>query len=142
MKRDKYDILMSKLIRERAGWVCEWPTCGVYYPEGTARRGLEHSHIWGRAKHSVRWFPDNGIALCTGHHRYVTAHPIEHRALAAELLGWPRYEALELKFNTTRRWKPGEKDELYVQMKRALKDMEERRSMGHTGRLEFYLEIA
>ena len=140
MKRDKFDRLMSNLIRERANWTCE--RCETYYPEGH-RSGLEHSHIWGRAKHSVRWFPDNGLALCTGCHRHMSAHPIEHRALAAHILGWPRYQALHLKSNTTRRWKPWEKDELYKQMKLALKDMEERRAMGHLwGRLEFYLDIA
>ena len=130
---------MSNLIRERANWTCEW--CETYYPEGH-RGGLEHSHIWGRARHSVRWLPENGIALCTGHHRYVTAHPIEHQAFALEKLGQERYDALELRANTTRRWKPWEKDELYVQMKDAMADMIERRMMGHTGRLEFYLEIA
>lgn len=141
MKRDKFDKLMSELIRERAGWACEWPTCGVYYPEG-ARSGLEHSHFWGRRRNSVRWEPDNGLALCTGHHRYAGSNPYEHKKVVAVLLGEERYAALKLKSNTTRRWKAWEKVALYEQMKAALKDMKERRAMGHAGRLEFYLEAA
>ena len=139
MKRDKYDKLMSNLIRERANWTCE--RCEMYYPEGH-RGGLEHSHIWGRRRHSIRWEPDAGIALCTGCHREVGSNHDAHEALARSILGDERYAEMKLLANTTRKWKPWEKDELYVQMKLALKDMEERRSMGHTGRLEFYLEIA
>ena len=139
MKRDKFDDRMSILIRERDAWTCQWPTCGVVYPEG-ARGGLEHSHIFGRARHSVRWSPINGIALCTGHHRYAGANPIEHQAFAKEFLGKERYAALKLKANTTKRWTDKQKTELYAQMKSALKDMQERRAMGHMGRLEFYLE--
>ena len=139
MKRDKFDIAMSNLIRERADWTCE--RCFTYYPEGN-RSGLEHSHIWGRRRHSVRWFPDDGIALCTGCHSFVGSNPDEHKAFARDILGEKRYAALQLKANTTRRWKPWEKVELYAQMKAALKDMKERRAMGHEGRLEFYLEVA
>ncbi len=137
MKRDKFDILMSELIRERADWTCE--RCNHYYPAG-CRGGLEHSHIWGRARHSVRWFPDNGLALCTGCHRFVGSNPDEHKMLARTALGEKRDAALRLRANTPRRWKPWEKVELYTQMKAALKDMQERRAMGHVGRLEFYLE--
>lgn len=141
MKRDKFDKLMSVLIRERVNWVCEWPSCGVHYPQGH-RKGLQHSHIWGRRRHSVRWFPDNGAALCTGHHSFVSANPTEHKAFALQLLGQERYDALLLKANVVRKWRPDEKIALYAQMKAALKDMQDRRAMGHTGRLEFYLEAA
>ncbi len=138
MKRNKYDRLMSQLIRERADWTCEWPTCGVRYPEGS--RGLEHSHHWGRRRHSVRWAPENGAALCTGHHRYADSNPDEHKTFIRGLLGTDGYDALLLKANTARRWKAWEKAGLYEQMKAALNDMKERRAMGHTGRLEFHLE--
>ena len=139
MRRDKFDKLMSDLIRERANWACE--RCSTYHPVGS-RGGLEHSHIWGRRRHSVRWFPDNGLALCTGCHRFIGSNPDEHKELARAILGNERYDALQLKANTTRRWKPWEKVELYAQMKAALKSMQERRAMGLAGRLEFYLEVA
>ncbi len=139
MKRDKFDIAMSNLIRERANWTCE--RCNTYYPEGQ-RSGLEHSHIWGRRRHSVRWEPDNGMALCTGCHSFVSSNPDDHKKLARLKFGTRRYNEIRLQANSIRRWNPWEKVELYAQMKAALKDMQERRAMGLTGRLEFYLEIA
>ena len=139
MKRDKYDKLMSNLIRERANWTCEFPTCGKYYPEGE-RRGIEHSHIWGRRRHSVRWEPDNGICLCTGHHSFVGSNHDEHEALARSILGDERYDSLKLRANTTRRWKPWEKDELHARMKSELSRMEGLRNEGFTGRIDFWLD--
>ena len=137
MKRDKYDILMSKLIRERANWTCE--RCMKFYPEGH-RGGLEHSHIWGRRRHAIRWEPDAGIALCTGCHREVGSNHDMHEELARSVLGDKRYEEMKLLANTTRRWKPWEKVELYTNMKSELTRMEGLRSEGFIGRIDFTLE--
>ena len=138
MKRDKFDIAMNNLIRERAGWVCE--RCGKYYPEGN-RGGLEHSHIWGRRRHSVRWEPDNGMALCTGCHRHVSANPRDHETLAISVFGEKRCAEVKVQANSVRRWKPWEKDALHKKMKSELKRMEAMRADGVTGRIEFNLEI-
>lgn len=137
MRRDKYDILMSSLIRERANWQCE--RCKREYPEGH-RAGLEHSHIWGRRRHSVRWEPDNGMALCTGCHRYIGANHDEHEALALKILGEERYNEIRLKANTVRRWKAWEKVALYKRMKAELARMKALRMEGVTGRIEFRLD--
>ncbi len=136
MKRDKFDKMMSDLIRCRANWTCE--RCGKEYPEGH-RGGLEHSHIWGRRRHSVRWEPDNGLALCTGCHRHVSANPIDHEWLAGLRLGKTRCAEIRLQANSVRRWKKWEKDELYEKMKSEFKRMEALRAGGETGRIEFAL---
>lgn len=138
MKRDKYDRMMSLLIRERADWICE--RCGALFPDrGRGAAGLEHSHCWGRRRHSVRWEPDNGIALCTGCHRYVSSYPEVHTRLAEQIFGEKRCGEIRLQANTTRRWKLWEKDELYSKMKSELKRMEALRAQGVTGRIEFEL---
>ena len=139
MKRDKFDAKFSNLVRERAAWRCEYPTCGKHYPLGNTA-GLECSHIWGRRRHSVRWEPDNALALCTGHHRHVSAHPIEHHEIAVEKLGSLRCHALERQANSVKRWKPWEKAELYKKMKSELKRMKILRDEGETGRIEFDLD--
>lgn len=134
MKRDKFDIAMSDLVRGRANWTCE--RCHTPYPEGH-RRGLECSHIFGRRRHSVRWFPDNCLSLCTGCHRHVSSYPEEHRELAISILGMDRYAALKLKAAETRKWTKLEKDEMYFRMKMELKRMQALRDGGETGRIEF-----
>lgn len=136
MKRSKEDILFSKLVRERAGWTCE--RCLKYYPEGK-RQGLHCSHIWGRARHSVRWEPLNALALCYGCHQHVTSHPEVHKILARDVLGEEKYEHLLKLANTTRKWARGEKEDLYQKMKCELKRMESLRSNGSRSRLEFCL---
>lgn len=139
MKRDKLDIVFSNLVRERPGWVCE--RCETYYPEGR-RGGLECSHVFGRGRHSVRWDERNAFALCTGCHRFFTAHPAEHHLFALDRMGEDAFSQLRLDSNSLKRRTKNQKEKLYQRLKAALTDMKERRAMGHQGRLEFHLEAA
>lgn len=94
IKRDKYDIKMSLLVRMKSGGRCE--KClkikGV--------KGLENSHFHGRRKKSVRWSLDNCSALCHGCHRYFTENPADHTAWMIKKLGIDRFNLLTLQANT------------------------------------------
>lgn len=57
----KLDIAWSKLVKLRAGNQCEY--CGK-------RDYLNSHHIFSRSKRSTRWYPQNGICLCVGHHTF------------------------------------------------------------------------
>lgn len=56
IKRDKTDILFSKLIRERDDHTCQY--CG------NETRKMECSHYWGRGNRATRWSPMNCDCLC------------------------------------------------------------------------------
>lgn len=137
MKRDKMDIIFSKLVRERANWTCE--VCGTHYPEGK-RQGLECSHFFTRSKRSTRWHPKNAAAHCTKCHFHLGGNPIEFAEWIEGHLGKPEAEALRLKANTPLKFTKTMKADLYQEMKAEMSRLEALRSEGETGRLEFELE--
>jgi hypothetical protein len=92
IRRDKYDALFSDLVRERADWTCE--RCNREFRHD--RGSLHCSHIFGRAKQSIRVHPDNALAHCTSCHRHLEQHPIEFAEHAREILGQQRYDRLRL----------------------------------------------
>lgn len=72
--RDKYALnLWSNFIRDRAGRRCE--RCGTGEEQLLSMGwSLQGAHIEGRRKRSVRYHPDNGIALCAGPGKYGGCH--------------------------------------------------------------------
>ena len=74
------DALWSQLVK--VGGVCVaaiprgGPQSSVTLREGTAMclGGLEAAHVVPRKHRSTRWLPENGRAICHGHHRYFTGH--------------------------------------------------------------------
>lgn len=69
IKRDKLDAIFSDLVRERAGWRCEYSGAG---PDSH----LECAHIYGRRRRSTRWHPMNAVCLSSASHRYFTENPL------------------------------------------------------------------
>ena len=97
IKYDALDQLFGKFIRLRDG-KCQF--CG------RSDRRLEAAHMFGRGKHSTRYDPENVYAMCGGPHekvchRYLDTHTTEKLAWLKQRIGAERYEALELKSNTT-----------------------------------------
>ena len=93
MKRDKDDKLWSDLVRERDGWACQYPTCGVIYPPGH-RQGLDAHHIFGRGRRTTRHMLANGISLCVGHHRWAHTNPLEFYDMVRDRLGFEEFDEL------------------------------------------------
>ena len=97
MRRTIEDAAWSTLIRERAGYSCE--KCGKWY--GPKHSGLHAAHIFGRGNKSVRWDPENGVALCMRDHLYwAHSNPIEFAEWIKERLGPEKYESLRIRART------------------------------------------
>lgn len=56
--------LWSNIVRERAGFKCEYPGCKVHYTRVNAH------HFFSRVLYAVRYDPLNGISLCHVHHAH------------------------------------------------------------------------
>ena len=90
IKRDKTDILFSKLIRERDDHTCQ--RCGNQPNPG----GLHCSHFWGRKNRATRWSPENCDALCHGcHSHYESRKAGEYRDWMLGRLGEKHYQELQ-----------------------------------------------
>ena len=133
MKRDRRDIVFSKLIRERANWTCE--RCGKYYPEGL-RQGLDCSHFYGRRHRSTRWHPDNAFAHCRGCHQYLGSNPAIFAEFTRAALGDTRYDWLRERHNEIKKYTKAELEEIYQHLKSELERIEKLRFDGEQGYLE------
>ena len=133
MKRDKLDIIFSKLVRERADWTCEM--CGKKFPEDAPN--LHCSHIYGRRYRSTRWHGNNATAMCFACHRSVTEQPLEFSAWVLATFGEGHCTALKTRRNAILKLSKPEKEEFYQFMKAQLERLKEKRNDGETGRLEF-----
>lgn len=133
IKRDKFDEVFSFLVRERADWRCE--RCGRCFKHDHGR--LHCSHIFGRAKASIRIHRDNALAHCGFCHEHLEQHPIEFAEHAREKLGQHRYDRLRVMAGKPTKFTDYEKELLhkhYLAEKRRLLAL---RRAGRTGRLEF-----
>lgn len=134
IKRDKRDILFSKLVRERANNTCE--CCDTYYPEGN-RSGLECSHFFTRSRKSIRWHPLNAAAHCTGCHSHLGGNPIEFANWILSHLTPKDYLLLTALAGRIVPLKKHDLDDIHANLKASWEDMQARRASGETGRLEF-----
>ena len=67
IKRYAADKIFSKVVRERAGNLCE--IC-------QRRQATDCAHIQGRAKIATRWSLDNALGLCKHCHDHTGMNPI------------------------------------------------------------------
>ena len=81
------DRLFAAFIRARDG------RCVIGNPAGDLRDRsecwgeLECAHLLSRRFMATRWDPRNAVALCEGHHRYMTEHPLAWADWREELRG-------------------------------------------------------
>lgn len=75
----------SKKVRQRDGYRCQYPACGMYRREN-------HAHHVANKKQrpDLKYDVDNGVCLCREHHDWAHAHPIE--AAELDLVSHERYE--------------------------------------------------
>ena len=83
------DFAFSKFIKERDK-VCQMA-------DDKCLGRLEAAHFIGRGRLSVRYHPDNAVALCLFHHRQADADPIGRDSWFADRLGEERFTALHMK---------------------------------------------
>lgn len=132
IKRDKYDVTFSQLIRERADFHCE--RCGKSYREST--QGLHCSHFYTRGNKAVRWCTLNAAAHCHGCHQYLGSNPMEFTAWVRGYLGDELFETLNERRQAIVRWKPWMKDEMLAHYKSELVRLQALRKAGHSGYIE------
>lgn len=132
------DRTFSKLVRERADWVCEYENC--HYCENHSFRnypgGLDTSHFKGRRNRSTRWHPDNCAALCKPRHRFFHDNPDEHAAWFRSYLGDVRFDELVLRANGHRKYVPQDRSEMNAHYKAQLVYLERRRADGEMGYID------
>src|SRR5438552_3809582 len=115
IKRDKLDELFSKFVRLKANGRCEY--CGKFKDF----KELQCSHFWGRRMQSVRYDPDNAIAVCFYCHRILTENPENHREFFRKRLGENGYKLLMVRAMTPK--KPDQKL-ITLQLKELIKELE------------------
>tara|TARA_R100001082_G_C4325108_1_gene142946 strand:- start:491 stop:934 length:444 start_codon:yes stop_codon:yes gene_type:complete len=143
MKLTQADIYLSKCVRERANWICEYPGCGIISQHGRMTcgdRGMHQSHFIGRKYKATRYRPENSLCLCAKCHAEVEENPYLHNKIFIEIMGEGMAEMLtELKhqaYKPISGWKTFEK-EAAKHYKKQLKEMRELRDYGEQGRIEF-----
>lgn len=104
----KLDDAWSLLVKIVAGYKCEY--CGKTSP-------LNSHHVYSRSKLSTRWFIDNGVCLCVGHHTFsstFSAHktPTEFTEWIIDKKGREWYDNLRLMANKTMKLHLHEKQEI------------------------------
>ena len=99
IKRYIQDKVFSDFIRTRDKWTCQ--RCHKYYEptEPNKRMGLHCSHYYGRGRFSVRFDPDNAVALCYGCHRFLGSNPADHLDFIRERLGSEKFRKLTARRN-------------------------------------------
>jgi len=121
IKRDKMDIVFSKLIRLRDRHRCR--RCG------RADRKLDCAHIESRRHSATRWDPDNALCLCFACHRWFDGEGSRRDTdqFAEGILGEQLYADIRQKARAVKKWKKGEKEALYQDLKAQLRALEEER---------------
>lgn len=92
----KLDKLWSKIILAKNP-VCIFPKCG--------RPAVNAHHIFSRRNKGTRWLPENGAALCAGHHTFSSnsAHqnPYEFYEFIKDRMGDQAFQILRMKTQTS-----------------------------------------
>ena len=134
IKRDKYDAIVSDLIRHANDFTCE--RCGVIDEEGRATgksRQTHCSHFYGRSIAATRYDLHNLSCLCGACHKHLGDRPSEHAIWFKANVGDYIFEEVEHRHWQTRRWKKWEKDEMLKHYKLELERVKKLRSEGVTG---------
>ena len=134
MKRDKLDILFSKLVRERSGWTCD--NCHKYFPEED-RQALHCSHFWTRSRRATRWHPNSAASHCVFCHKVFTEDPALFGAWIVTHLGQERSEEMRKLSLSYGHLTKGDKADIYKHLQGEYQKIMDQREQGVTGRIDF-----
>lgn len=139
MKRDKYDTVLSDLIREANNWQCQ--RCGIISEHGRTTgkdAGIHVSHFNGRGNGNMsRYDSDLLFCLCAACHSFVETRPLEHTRFAQSIVGEAFLEIKNQRHRKPYKWKAREKDEMYQHYRAELKRIRDMRRDG----AQDYIEI-
>ena len=138
MKRDKYDSIVSDIVRLRTNFSCE--KCQYIDPEGQAKHKsklIQASHFRGRGTGLVARFSlDNVRALCASCHSWLENRPDEHAKFMSELLGEAGFEIIRDKCNQVKKLAKADKKEMYEHYKGERDRLVKLRRAGKMGYIE------
>lgn len=117
-KIGKLDKAFSLLIRTRDNYTCR--RCGRSKPDVR----IECSHTFSRRHRSTRWDTGNALALCFSCHRWWHENPVDAVEWMRKRMGADALRALRKKAMTPRKFTPADREELYEDLKRRLKELE------------------
>ena len=129
IKRSKFDILFSKVVRTRDEWKCT--RCKRDFSDNTG--GLHCSHIYGRRHHNTRWMLLNAVSHCFSCHQWFGENPIIAGDWVEDYLGTKAVNTLTRIHHMVKKWRPAEKEEMYQHFKAELSRMIQQRHNGITG---------
>ena len=115
--RDQLDKLWAIIIKQKAGYVCEYPDCNkITY--------LNSHHIFGKMNMATRWDLENGVCLCCGHHTLNTFSAHQSPAFEDWIkkhIGIERYRRIEARSYTIKKWTIPELKALVEEFKKEIK---------------------
>jgi hypothetical protein len=136
MRRDKYDSVISDLVRQRADMRCQYQNCSYASPS-EKDRNLHASHFNSRGAGNVcRYDTDLIFSLCAHHHKYVENHPQEHTKMVEKLVGKRFLENKAELHSKPYKMTKAEKEEMYLHYKSELARIKELRMNGKKGYIE------
>jgi len=138
MKRDKYDSVLSDLVRERANWTCEKCKKISTQGQGTGQdRDIQCSHFNGRGNGNVsRYDSDLLFCLCASCHTFVETRPKEHTKFVESIVGEAFLDIKSEQHHKPYKMYKNEKEEMHQHYKSELKRVKELRSNGEMDYIE------
>jgi len=138
MKRDKFDAVVSDIVRNRADWTCE--CCGIVSEDGRAKkkdRAVHGSHFTSRGAGNIARYDTDAIAChCGKCHAYLGERPYEHSAWFVKTYGEGLLEIIKEKHSRTHKMTKGDKADMYSHYKSELARVLKLRKEGVTGYIE------
>ena len=119
VRRNKLDILFSKMIRERDNWTCQHT--------GKKADLVDCAHIVSRRHVSTRWHPYNAITLCRASHMFFTDHPFDWADWCQERFGGDFIGELRAVSNQSVNWSKAVREGIYKDYQKVYRGMVEAR---------------
>ena len=133
VKRKPADTAFSDCIRAANDWTCE--KCLNKYE--VKSMGLHCSHIYSRRHRTIRWSKDNAQALCFHCHQWFGGNPADSGVWIAEFLGQGHIDLLREKRDIKIKVSKLEEKDIAKHYREQLKIIENKRSEGATGFIDF-----
>lgn len=134
MKRTKHDDVFSKLVRERANYICE--SCGLDCRHDPGY--LHCSHVVSRRHTATRYHPLNANSHCASCHRKFTDRPDDHYDWCQEFWTDEVFQFIRGLSRTTVKWPLKTiRESIYQHYRLELARLEKARALGEQGRIEF-----
>jgi len=122
------DTAFANCLKAAHNYTCE--RCG--------KQGrMETSHVYGRRHRTIRWCKDNANCLCNYCHRIWHENPLDSFIWFDSMFGGKRREILIGKLNNRLKVPKTEEKDIAKHYREQLKIIEEKRSNGQTGYIDF-----